>query len=343
MKYLFNDDYSEGAHPKVLEYLAEHNLDQQTGYGLDDYSQLAAERIKKALQTDGDVHLVGGGTQANLIAAASMLKAHQAIIAPVTSHINIHEAGAIEATGHKILACESKDGKLKPENIERVVAEHMDEHMVKPKAVFLTQATEMGTVYSKSELTDLISTAKKHGLYSYLDGARLGVAVTAASADLTLPEVAQSGIDMLYLGGTKNGALCGEAMVICNPDLRTDFRFHIKQRGGLIAKGRLLGLQFARLFDEDALWLELGQQTNDRAAHLVKRLTELNVSFSQKPETNQLFPMLPDRIINKLQKRYGFYVWEKLDTGTSVIRLVCSWATPVVAIDDFAGELAKEL
>lgn len=340
MKYLFFDDYSEGAHPEILKALAEANDGQQAGYGLDEYSKLAAQRIAKALKADADVHFIMGGTQANQIGLASILRHHEGVIAADVAHINTHEAGAIEATGHKIIAVPSKDGKLTPDDIERL-AEHMPDHQVKPAAVSLTYPTENGAMYSRQELEDVIKTAKNHNLYVYVDGARMAVGLTSNESDVSLEDLAPIGIDMLYLGGTKNGALCGEAMIIINPELKKDFRYHIKQRGGLLAKGRLMGIQFARFFDKDDLWLQLGNQANISAKRLADGLRELDVEFALPPTTNQLFLILENSLIEKLQESYGFYVWEKLDNTKSVIRLVCSWATPTEKIDEFLTDFKK--
>lgn len=340
MKYLFFDDYSEGAHPEILKALAEANDGQQTGYGLDEYSKLAAQRIAKALKADADVHFIMGGTQANQIGLASMLLHHEGIIAADKAHINNDEVGAIEASGHKIITRPTKDGKLTAQDVDHL-AEHMLDHQVKPKVVALTHSTELGAIYSRQELEAVIKATKAHDFYVYVDGARMASAVTCQSSDINLEDLAPLGIDMLYLGGTKNGALCGEAMVIFNPELKKDFRYHIKQRGGLLAKGRLMGVQFARFFDEDNLWLQLGKQTNASTTKLAEGLRELNIEFALPPTTNQLFLILENSVIEKLQKDYGFYIWEKLDDTKSIIRLVCSWATPNEKIEEFLAEFKK--
>lgn len=342
MKYLFFDDYSESAHPEVLDYIVAHSSDQQMGYGEDDYSNQAAESIKRLLGVDVDVHLVSGGTQANILAFASMLLPYQAVIAPETGHINTHEAGSIEAIGHKILSCPATNGKLTPADIERVVAAHIDEHQVQPKAVFLTQATELGTVYSKAELEELISVAKKHDLYTYLDGARLAVAMASEEGKMSFEELGSLGLDMFYIGGTKNGALCGEAIVIQNKGLKKNFRFHLKQRGALLAKGRLLGMQFARLF-EGNLWLTLGEHSNTMAARLATGLDKLGVKLANPQATNQIFPILSKSVLSELKKDYGFHHWQDEGENDAMIRLVCSWATKEENIDEFLIDLERLL
>ena len=249
-KHCFFDDYSEGAHPRVLELLAANNLAQESGYGEDSLSRRGVELLRAAIDNpDADIHFVSGGTQANLIALASMLRPYESVIAASTAHIHVHETGAVEATGHKINLVAGHDGKLLPDHVREVVAQHADEHMVVPRVVFISQSTEAGTLYRKAELEALSRTCRELGLYLYLDGARLGCALASDASDLSLPELATL-VDMFYLGGTKNGALLGEAIVIVNPAVREKFRYHLKQRGALLAKGRVIGAQFVALFEE---------------------------------------------------------------------------------------------
>ena len=267
IKYSFFDDYSEGAHPRILKVLEDTNLAQEIGYGEDNLSNEAVRLIKRTLQAQHvDVHFVSGGTQANRIALAAMLKPYESVVAVSSAHINIHEAGAVEATGHKINAVEGADGKLTPAAIRRTVAQHADEHMVKPRAVFVSQATELGTVYSKTELEKILTTCKEAGLYLYLDGARLGAAITSKASDLNFADLPFL-TDIFYIGGTKNGALLGEALVIVNPLLKENFRFYLKQHGALLAKGRVLGAQFVALFKDDR-YLNLARHANLLAAKL---------------------------------------------------------------------------
>ncbi len=336
-KHLFFDDYSEGAHPRVLELLATTNARQEPGYGDDMVSQQAATLLKQAIgNPSAAVHFVSGGTQANLIALASMLKPYESIIAATTAHICVHETGAIEATGHKINAVPGCDGKLDPEQVRLVVAQHADEHMTVPRVAFISQATEAGTLYSKAELTALSSTCRELGLYLYMDGARLASALASEAADLSLAEVSAL-VDMFYLGGTKNGALLGEAIVINTPVLQERFRFHLKQRGALLAKGRLLGAQFAALLEGD-LYLDLARHANSMATRLADGLRTCGVGFLVQPVTNQVFPILSDAQIGKLRADYGFHVWSRIDDTHSAIRLVTSWATEPDAVDLFLGD-----
>lgn len=340
LKHSFLNDYSEGAHPRVLQLLSSSNLTQEAGYGEDSLSLRAADLLRAATGiADADVHLVSGGTQANLIALASMLRPYESIIAADSAHILVHETGAIEATGHKISGVPTSDGKLLPDQVRAVVAQHGDEHMVSPRVVYLSQATEFGTIYSKAELSALSSTCRELGLYLYVDGARIAPALVSASSDMTLHELA-SLVDMLYIGGTKNGALLGEALVINAPALKDHFRFHLKQRGALLAKGRLLGAQFVALFEDD-LYFELARHANAMAMRLADGLRASGVEFLTEPVTNQVFPVLADNQIAALRAHYSFHVWTRVDPRRSAIRLVTSWATPDSAVDGFLADFTR--
>lgn len=337
-RYSFFNDYSEGAHPAILELLAQTNLAQETGYGEDAFCREAAELLRAAIgNPTAAVHFVTGGTQANLIALSALLKSYEAVIAPYTAHINVHEAGAVEATGHKILTVATADGKLTPELVQQIVNEHTDEHMVKPRVVSIANSTEVGTVYRRAELAALARYCRANGLYLYLDGARLGAALTSEEADLTLPELADL-VDIFYIGGTKNGALLGEAIVINRPELQADFRFHLKQRGALLAKGRILGLQFIGLF-RNGLYFELARRANALALKLARGLAAQGFRFLVPPATNQIFPILPNDLIAELQKKYGFYVWSRADADHAAIRLVTSWATREEMVDAFLADV----
>lgn len=337
-KYSFKYDFSEGCHPKILESLVQTNSLQQLGYGNDEFSSKAKELIRaKINQKEAEIYFVSGGTQANLIVISACLKPYEAVISAQTGHIAKHETGAIEATGHKVEAICGINGKISATQIEEVLAGFMPPHTVKPKMVYLTQATELGTIYSKKELTEIAAVCKKHQLYLFLDGARIGTALTAKSNDLTLEDIAEL-TDVFYIGGTKNGALLGEAIIIKNEQLKEDFELNIKQKGGLLAKGRLIGIQFLTLFT-DNLFLDLATHANEMASKLVTIFEQLNLPFHCPPSTNQLFPILPNNLIDKLLEKYDFYIWEKYDENNSVIRLVTSWATPVSEIENFITDL----
>lgn len=334
MTYNFFNDYSEGAHPRILDALRDTNSSQEMGYGEDRFCREAAQHIQAAInRPDAAVHFVSGGTQANLVVLAALLRPYESIIAPDTAHITIHEAGAIEATGHKIHSVPHMDGKLRPEQIRDVCEKHTDEHMVKPKAVFLSQATELGTIYTTQELEDIRTVCTECHLYLYLDGARVGSALAAMGSTTNLADIARL-TDVFYIGGTKNGALFGEAIVICNQDLQQDFRYHLKQRGALLAKGRAVGVQFRELFTQD-LYLELARHANDMAGQLAEGLRTAGCRFLALPQTNQIFPILPNAAIDRLKNMYGFYVWSRIDETHSSIRLVTSWATPFEAVEQF--------
>jgi threonine aldolase len=259
--YSFSCDYSEGAHQRILSALFDTNMEQTEGYGLDRYSLLAQDAIKENIgRNDVDIHFIPGGTQTNMIAISAFLRPHEAVVSAATGHVNVHETGAIEATGHKVVTVESRDGKLRPETILPVLEFHSDEHMVKPRLVYISDTTELGTVYSKSELAALSAFCREKRLMLYLDGARLGSALCSPGSDVTLGDLARL-TDAFYIGGTKNGALFGEALVIVSGALKEDFRFHIKQKGALLAKGRMLGLQFYELF-RGGLFFELARHAN---------------------------------------------------------------------------------
>ncbi|RLD51847.1 MAG: threonine aldolase [Bacteroidetes bacterium] len=337
-KYSFKDDYSEGAHPEILNVLSNTNYIQTIGYGEDEFSDKARQLIKNKIQNaDVDIHFVSGGTQANLLVISSILKPYQSVIAATTAHIAVHETGAIEATGHKINTVETTNGKLKPSDIQGVLNFHTDEHMVMPKLVFISNSTEIGTVYSKKELSELFTFCKKNNLYLYLDGARIASALTSESNNLNIKEVSEY-TDAFYIGGTKNGALLGEAIVIKNDNLKDDFRFQMKQKGALLAKGRLIGIQFLSLFKND-LYFDLAKHANQTAEKLAEGIKNKGYEFFTEPVTNQIFPIFPDKLIEKLHKKYDFYVWSHTDKMHSAVRLICSWATKEEFVDKFINDL----
>jgi len=336
--YSFKNDYSEGMHPRILNALAASNLEQTEGYGEDYYTQQAAELLKEKIgRTDIDIHLLVGGTQTNLTAISAFLRPHEAVVAASTGHVFTHETGAIEATGHKVIAVEVKDGKLKREHIEAVLEAHTDEHMVKPKMVYISNSTEVGSIYKKEEIKSLSQFCKKNKLLLYLDGARLGSALSSEENDMTLEDIGRL-TDAFYIGGTKNGALMGEALVICQDNLKEDFRFHIKQKGALLAKGRFLGLQFRELF-KDNLYFELSEHANKMAGLLQHAISKAGYAFLTHTPSNQIFPVFPNGVIEELQKKYSFHIWEKVDGDHSAIRLVTSWATEEAAVMNFIEDV----
>lgn len=337
-KHQFFNDYSETAHPACLAAIALNPTQQESGYGLDSVSAHARELIHAQTHSPkAEIHFLSGGTQANLTVIGSILRPHEAVIATETGHISTHETGAIEATGHKVIHTPHVHGKLTPSAIKHVLATHPNEHSVKPRLVFISQSTELGTVYSKAELLALRTLCDTHGLYLYVDGARLGMALAAEGADMRLSDLAQLA-DAFYIGGTKNGALLGEAIVIVNPSLQSDFRYALKQRGALLAKGRVIASQFVALFEND-LYFELARHANACAQRLRAGLSELGFDFQTDSPTNQIFPILPNSLIESLQQQYGFYVWQAWDAQQSVIRLVTSWATPMEQVAQFLADV----
>jgi threonine aldolase len=335
--YSFVNDYSEGAHPSVLKKLEETNLLQLTGYGEDVCCLDAAALIrKKAVCKNADVHFLPGGTQTNLIAVSAFLRSHEAVLSADTGHIEVHETGAIEATGHKIVTIKTQDGKLSPQLIQPALDFHNNEHMVKPKMVYISNTTEIGTHYNKKELENLSEFCRSKGLLLYLDGARLGSAIVIPDSGLTLEDIAAL-TDAFYIGGTKNGALLGEALVITKEELKSDFRFMMKQRGGMLAKGRVIGIQFLALFEDD-LYFELARRANETADILRKGIAEQGFDFASDSVSNQLFPVFPVSLIEKLKKNYDFNV-NPPENAKSIVRLVTSWATPAQAAHDFLSHL----
>lgn len=336
--YSFKNDYSEGAHPRILEALIKCNMEQSEGYGEDIFTARAIKLIKEKIRReDVDVHLLVGGTQTNLTALSAFLRPHEAVIAANTGHVLVHETGAIEATGHKVISVDVEDGKLTRKNIEAVIEGHTDEHMVKPKLVYISNSTEIGTIYKREEVEELSEVCKKHDLYLYVDGARLGSALCSNENNMKIYELAQL-VDAFYIGGTKGGALIGEALVICRDTLKKDFRYHIKQKGALLAKGRILGIQFEELF-KDNLYFDLATHANNMAEILKKGIEDAGYSFMINSSSNQVFPILPNKLINSLEKKYLFMTWEKIDKENSAIRLVTSWATNEEKVLEFIADV----
>ena len=327
---LFNSDYTEGAHPRILERLMETNLEQTTGYGEDAYCEAAREAIRKVCDSpEADVHFLVGGTQANFTVISSALKPYQGVLCADTGHINVHETGAVEACGHKVLALPGKDGKITAEQIRNAYDLHWSdeshEHIAQPKMVYISHPTELGTLYTKGELEEIGRVCRECGLYLFLDGARLGYGLMAPGTDVTIADIAKI-CDVFYIGGTKVGAFFGEAVVIMNPQLKPDFRYCIKQKGGMLAKGRLLGIQFLELF-RDGLYFEIAKHAIDMAMILKEGLKEKGYSFFMDSVTNQQFIMIEDEKLEKIREKYGVTYQQRYDETHSVIRLCTSWAT----------------
>lgn len=330
--YSFTNDYSESAHQNILDALQNTFMEQNVGYGLDEHTENAKEIVKNLIDRDDvDIHILVGGTQTNAICIASFLRPHEAAICVETGHINVHETGAIEASGHKVIGVASPDGKITSDMIQEVVDKHIDEHMVKPKLVYISQSTELGTVYNLKELKEIRQCCDKNNLLLYLDGARLASGLMSEETDMTLSDIARY-CDAFYIGGTKSGALFGEMVVICKESLKEDFRYIIKQRGALLAKGMLLGIQFEELF-KDNLFFELGKHANKMSLKIKEAIKEAGYEFIAESSTNQLFPILPNKLVENLTKEFSFGDIDKYSENMSTFRIVTSWATKVEEVE----------
>jgi len=326
----FESDYTEGAHIRILERLAATNLEQTPGYGKDIHCATARAHIKQACKDEAiDVHFLVGGTQTNATVIAAALRPHQGVISALTGHINAHETGAIEATGHKVLVVESPDGKIRASQVAQVCADHWNdsdhEHTVQPGMVYISHPSENGTIYTKKELEEISAVCRKWELPLFLDGARLGYGLAAPGNDLTLEDINRL-CDVFYIGGTKVGALFGEALVIKNESLKRDFRYHIKQRGGMLAKGRLLGIQFETLF-EDGLYYEIAQYAVEMAMKIRQAFADKGFAFLYDSPTNQQFPILPREALEQLSAQYSYSPWAEIDKDHMAVRFCTSWAT----------------
>lgn len=326
----FNSDYIHGAHPEIMKRLLETNREETPGYGEDIFCEQARKVIlDKINNPKAQVHFLVGGTQTNTTVIAAALRPHQGVLAAQTGHVAVHETGAIEAVNHKVITLPSNDGKLKAQQVEEYVKRHFQdesfEHMVQPKMVYISHPTELGTLYSKDELEELSDICKQWNLYLYLDGARLGYGLGVESSDVTLPLLGKL-CDAFYIGGTKVGALFGEAVVLNNPEIMKDFRYITKQNGGMLAKGRLLGIQFLTMFEDD-LYEQMGINGIKMADLLRKGLTECGVPFLIESPTNQIFPVFEDTILEHLRLKFDFSYQERVDKERSAIRFCTCWAT----------------
>ena len=340
----FHNDYAEGCHPKVLAALTDTNMEQTPGYGEDHYCAEAARLIRGACDCESAaVHFLVGGTQANLTVIAAALRPHQAALCAVSGHINSHETGAVEATGHKVMTLPSADGKITALQVRQTVEAHYAdesfEHTTQPKLVYISNPTELGTLYSLAELEALSAVCREKGLYLFLDGARLGYGLAAKDNDVTLPDITRL-CDVFYIGGTKVGALFGEAVVITNPALNQDFRYIIKQHGGMLAKGRLLGVQFKALF-EDGLYFELGRHAVAMADQIRDTLDEMGAAYLIPSTTNQIFPILSDAFLAELGKNFKCIDMERVSPTHRAVRFCTSWATTKENTDALCAELRR--
>ena len=342
--YYFHNDYNEACHPAILKKLHENMGTQMGGYGEDTACLKAASMIRKACEDEQlAVHFLVGGTQANLTVIAAALRPHQAALGADTAHINVHETGAIEATGHKVIALPSDDGKIKAEQIHNTLLAHYadaaHEHTPQPKLVYISNPTELGTIYTLSELEEISAACKQHKLYLYLDGARLGYGMAAKGNDVFLPDLARL-TDVFYIGGTKVGALFGEAVVISNPEIAEDFRYLMKQHGAMLAKGWLLGLQYEALF-EDNLYTKISRHADVMADKLRETFAELKYPLLVDGVTNQIFPILPDTLLSELEKNFTFTEQVRVNEDHRAVRFCTSWATTEAAVEALCAEMKK--
>ena len=334
--YRFTCDYEEGCLPEILRLMEQTNYVQTPGYGMDEYCEKARGLIRGFCDAPhADVHFLVGGTQANLTAISAFLRPWQGVLSATTGHINVHETGAIEATGHKVLALESPDGKVSAKALKAALDAHFgdphSEHTVQPGMLYISYPTENGQLYSLSELTELSKVCREAGIPLYLDGARLSYGLTSDACDLTAKDIARL-CDAFYLGGTKCGALFGEALVITSEALKKDFRYMIKQRGGMLAKGRMLGLQFIGLMEEGR-YLSAARKANRQALAIRAALEEKGISFLIPSPTNQQFPVLTDKQLAALAPNFSWDLWEKMPDGRNAVRFCTSWATKDEAVE----------
>ncbi|KAI9170581.1 threonine aldolase [Paramyrothecium foliicola] len=335
--YSLVDDYSEGAHPSLLKALIASNTSQEVGYGRDTFCDVARQRIRRHLgRDDVGIFFVPSGTSANAISIAACLRPHEAVIAASSGHIVTRETGAVEASGHKIINVTPHNGKLTPATIERALEDNWHfPHMAKPRLVYISNATEVGTIYRKDELRAIKHVCEKNDLILFLDGARIGTALTSRTNDMTLRDILEL-TDIFWIGGTKNGALLGEAVVVKDARLASEFEFYIKQHGSLLAKSRVIGAQFAELFHEE-LYFDLARKANLAAEALSSGIAGAGFSVYAATETNQVFAVLPLDLIKVLQESFAFYVWEKYNDDEAVVRLLTTWATNFEQIERFIG------
>lgn len=339
--YSFLNDYNEIAHPSILEAIAKNNMVQTGGYGEDEFCEKAKEIIKDIFKCpESDIYFFIGGTSANLTAISHILETYEGVVSVDTGHVNGHEAGAIEATGHKVLITKNINGKLDLVDAQKCVDYHVaDNHLVLPGAVYISQATEMGTVYKLEELKKIRQFCDKNDLYLFLDGARLAQGLTSKYTDIKPEDIAKY-TDLFYIGATKTGSPIGEALVINNKNLGKNFIRHMKQKGSVLAKGKILGICFCELF-KDNLFFKLGQHANKMAEKLYESLKDTRVKFSERVESNQIFIEMNEKQINSLREKYDFSIEKILNEEISMVRFVTSWATQEDKVDELIEDLKK--
>lgn len=338
----FQCDYNEGCHPLILERLVETNMEQTVGYGKDAHCDHARQLIREACQApDADVHFLVGGTQTNATTIASILRPYQGVLCASTGHIAVHETGAIEHTGHKVLPLPTDTGLITAAQLDEAIQAHFTdgnaEHMVQPGMVYISFPSEVGTIYTKEELTQISEVCRRAGLPLFIDGARLGYGLMSYACDVTLADLARLS-DVFYIGGTKQGALFGEALVITSDALKRDFRYNIKQNGGMLAKGRLLGIQYETLFTDD-LYFRIARHAIDQAMRIRKALSDKGYQFFIDSPTNQQFPILPNALYERLSQDFLFDFWGRIDEDHVCARICTSWGTKTENVDRLIASL----
>ena len=339
----FDSDYLEGAHPSILQRLLDTNFEQTPGYGEDPHCAHAASMIRSLCGLpDAPVHFLTGGTQTNVTVISALLRPHEGVICATSGHINVHETGAVEHSGHKALPLPPKDGKISAGQVRAALEAHRDdpnrEHCIKPGMVYISFPTELGTLYSLRELEALHDVCAQWNIPLFIDGARLGYGLAAEDCDLTIKDIARL-TDVFYIGGAKQGALFGEAVVFRNKALAEDFRYHIKQNGGLLAKGRLLGIQFEALM-EDGIYFDMAARADALADRIRAAFKAAGASFLVENKTNQVFPVIPDRAVEALSAEFGFEAWDKPDEAHTAVRFCTSWATTEENVEALEAALA---
>jgi threonine aldolase len=342
----FESDYLEGCCPQILEALQATNLEQTLGYGEDAHCAEAARRIRYVFDCpDADVHFLVGGTQTNVTVISALLRPHQGVLCAESAHINVHETGAVEHSGHKAITLPAPAGKISTAQVREALEAHQRdfsrEHMVQPGMVYISFPTELGTIYTKQELSDLHAVCREWDIPLFIDGARLGYGLEASGCNV-LPKDLPKLSDVFYIGGTKQGALFGEAVVFSDTRLSEDFRYFIKQNGGMLAKGRLLGIQFETLMNE-GLYFKLARHADRLADRVRAAFTRKGIPFLVENTTNQVFPVVSNEVLPRLEAAFGFECWQTVDAAHTAVRFCTSWATPESAIEELEAFIDNNL
>ncbi len=338
MKYSFRNDYNQVGHPRIIEALLKNANVVNSGYGEDVVTKNLKNLLSESVGKEVNIHLLVGGTLANKTVISKMLRPYEAVISCDSGHINVHETGAVEATGHRIISIMKDNGKLSSYDIDEVMKVYNEVHRVHPKAVYISNSTEIGTVYTKKELVEIYACCKKYGLYLYLDGARLPIALTSKSNDITLKDIYDY-TDVFYISGTKNGMPLGEILIIKDEDINEKFKYHLKNQGGMVSKTFTLSYMFLEYFKDD-FYLTLAKNANDNAEYLRNKFKELNINIVYPNDTNQIFIELEKSVVEKISEDYDFEIWERLES-TIIIRIVTTFNTTIESCNELISDLKK--